>query len=469
MKLKTQSKESQKEFVRNIKTLYEDPLRIIPECVEKGFMCHFEGYRKKLEKIAESGDFDKYDKSSDQFLRGIAETHRILENESVPLLGFISTPYGKVEYARRGEADDSVLAGIQNFDDDIWRMLAFSSLIKTRNVKLFSSQNYYLATCKGNPPPREFYEDVLKEEAIVYNIADDAINVGTSGDHLEIRHLEGIPINIFEDSQYNTVYKIVKHVLAKDVIHDFSIKYVYLQEYAPRIPDEILYRYFDGKIDDKTFLRHLKNYRMEEATRHGIFLVGGKPYKDEDELLDLFPDLKGLSSVRNGLKSLSKGVIMEDPSERKILELLWNSHSAEILQEMFPGSNPGDFKSLKGNPMEQIQIMRNRLKSLEVDERVVIKPWSDNSRYLIDIVMAFHKRGADYAKKFGENEAITPIKKSIFCALLIATEGSIGNREWMFTKDERSTGFQIAPLLSDLLKTPEKYADIADKLRAYIP
>lgn len=469
MKLKTQSKESQKEFVRNIKTFYEDPLSIIPECIEKGFMCHFEGYRKKLQKITGSGDFDKYDKSSDQFLRGIAETHRILENESVPLLGFISTPYGKVEYARRGEADDSVLAGIQNFDDDIWRMLAFSSLIKTRNVKLFSSHNYYLATCRENPPPSEFYEDVLKEEGISCSTTGDAINVGTSGDHFEIRHLAGIPINIFEDSQYNTVYKIVKHVLAKDVIHDFSIKYNYLQEYAPRIPDEILYRYFDGKIDDKTFLRHLKAYRMDEAAKTGVFLVAGEPFVDVDELLELFPDLKGLSSVRDGLKSLSKGVIMEDPSERKILELLWNSHSADILQEMFPGSKPGDFKSLKGNPMEQIQTMRNRLKSLEVDERVVIKPWSDNSRYLIDVVMAFHKRGADYAKKFGESEAITPIKKSIFCALLIATDGSIGNREWMFTKDERSTGLQIAPLLSDLLNTPEKSAEITEKLKAYIP
>ncbi|MFG1520021.1 MAG: hypothetical protein AAE977_06070 [Thermoplasmataceae archaeon] len=469
MKLKTKSKESQKEFVRNLKSLYEDPLRIIPDCIEKGFMCHFEGYKKKLEKISESGDFDKYDKSSDQFLRGIAESHRILENESVPLMGFVSTPYGKVEYARRGEADESVLAGIQNYDDDIWRMLAFSSIIKTRNVKLFSSQNFYLATCKGNAPPREFYEDVLKEEGIGYSLKDDIICIGSTGDHFEIRHLAGPPLYVFEDSVYNTIFRIIKHVLAKDVIHDFSLKYDYLQEYTSKIPDDIFYKYFDGRVDDRTFLRSLRIFRMDEAAKKGVFFVAGKPYKSVDELMALFPELKDLSSVRNGISSMGKGIIMDDPSERKILEILWNSHSNEILQEMFPGSKPEDYRSLKGNPMEQIQTMRNRLRSLEVDEKVVIRPWSDNSRYLIETVMAFYKKGADFAKKFGESEAITPIKKSIFCALLIAIDGTIGNREWMFSKDEKALGIQISTLLSELLKTPEKSAEIADMLKAYIP
>ena len=111
MKLKVGSKEKERKFLEHLNKLFEDPHSILPECLDKGFLCPFESYRKKIDS---SGSYEKYAKSADQFLSALGETQKIVESESAPILGFITTPYGNVEYAKRGNADPVVLAGLQH-------------------------------------------------------------------------------------------------------------------------------------------------------------------------------------------------------------------------------------------------------------------------------------------------------------------------------------------------------------------
>ena len=72
MKLKFRSKRKEKEFLGHITTLFENPESLVPDCIDKGFLCPFESYRKKMESLKESQKFEKYLRSSDQFLISIS-------------------------------------------------------------------------------------------------------------------------------------------------------------------------------------------------------------------------------------------------------------------------------------------------------------------------------------------------------------------------------------------------------------
>ena len=181
MRLKSTSKEKQKEFIEHLRGLFDNPVEFIPECIDGGMFCNFNSYRKKVESIAHNGAYDKYIKATDQVLSGLGESYRIMESDSAPLLGMLKTPYGSVEYARRGTTDDTVLSGIQHYDHPLWRMLAFSSLVKSKGVRVYSSTNYFLGSCKNSSPGAEFFMDALKDENIQFEEKDGSIVIPGSG------------------------------------------------------------------------------------------------------------------------------------------------------------------------------------------------------------------------------------------------------------------------------------------------
>ena len=136
---KSNSKEAEKAFIDNIKKFFDNPEIILPECTDSCFMCPIKGYAKKIQKMKESSNFGKYHNSADQFLAGVSETYRILESEKAPLMGVIKTNYGSVNYCKRGNTDELIISGVQNYDNDIYRLLAFTNTVKFRG--LTSSQS----------------------------------------------------------------------------------------------------------------------------------------------------------------------------------------------------------------------------------------------------------------------------------------------------------------------------------------
>lgn len=468
MKLKVGSKEKEKKFLEKLEGLFEDPLQIIPECEDKGFLCPFESYRKKVGSVAQTGKYDKFSRSADQFLSGISETYKILESNSAPILGFISTPYGNVEYGKRGNTDETVLAGIQNYDNEVWRMLAFTSLTKSGSIKVYSSKNYYIASCKGKGPGIEFFEDVLNGHGIPYSKESETLIVGDSGKYILIDHFSGVTIKVFENAHGNTLHMILKHFLTRDVFSDFEISSPFIEDHVRDIPGDALREYFTGKADNKKLIRSIVHFRTQEAVRRKLFVIGDNCYSDVDEFLGKFKEEEfDLSTLKGPLQSMDKGVSLDSESLRKLLEILWPSYRDDIMGHLFPDMDSKTMKSLKGNPMDQIESARRFYRTEEVEKAFTLEPWSKNAEYLISIVKDYFKSGkAESIRNAEKGSQISSITKSIFYSFLVSL-GETYNKEWQFSDHERDLGSKIQGFMDRIIKGETE--DINEEILAMKP
>lgn len=467
MKLKVGSKDKERKFLEHLNLLFEDPATIIPNCMDKGFLCPFESYRKKVETTS---NFEKYSRSADQFLSALGETNKIIDSDSAPILGFITTPYGNVEYAKRGNTDPAVLAGVQHFDHEIFKLLAFSSLAKSKNVRVYSSKNFYTASCKNSGPGEEFFTDVLNEHGIQFRKAEGEFLIGDSGKSLTISHFSGVTIRIYENSQGNTLHTIMRHFLTRDYYSDFTIGSDYLEEHVKSVPDDALVSYFDGKIDDRQMIKKIARKRIDDAINSGLYIIGDTCYSDLDEFLSQFDeDVISPDLLRDPLIDYEKGMALETASTRKLLEILWQKSGNSIMKQMFPDLDEQKMKSLKGSPIDRIESARKLYFSEEVESSFNVEAWSKNAQYLVDLLKKYHKEGKMMAVRDGEkNLTNSPIVRAIFFGFLEAV-GEKGNREWMFTPNEVDLGLKMKDRIKELLTNVDDVNEKLESLKSFIP
>ena len=133
MSYKRESRERNEARIRNIEETLKHPKALVPDCLDKVMFCPFTAYEKKL-----SGEVDllKFAKSHDEFLRGLAETKRAIDDDELSFSGLLKTPHGTATFFKKGDTDQYVLAGIQNEKHDVFRMLSFSYAVKGQNMTL---------------------------------------------------------------------------------------------------------------------------------------------------------------------------------------------------------------------------------------------------------------------------------------------------------------------------------------------
>jgi len=174
--------------------------------------------------------------------------------------------------------------------------------------------------------------------------------------------------------------------------------------------------------------------------------------------------------VTEAVKNYGKGIYMDNPSARKLLEVIWDTVGDEILAKSFPDVEKSKFKSLKGSPVDQIEYMRRMGDNREIEERINIEPWSQESAFLIDFLKTTFKSGRQAAIRDAEKMTFTgPVSKAIFYAFLAIFQET-GNREWMFTENEKDLGHMIAEILIPVIDSKGKrLGDKVPELKKYIP
>ncbi len=453
MRLKSTSKEKQKAFIDGLKEFFEDPSSLIPECVDGGMFCSFNTYRKKVESLANSQAYDKFTKAADQFLSGLSETYRIMESDSAPIFGVLKTPLGSIEYAKRGTTDDAVLAGIQHPNSPLWRMFAFSTLAKTKGVRVYSSTNFFIGSCKNTSPGREFFEDCLKDEGIQFQVEDDTIVLSGSGRFMEVMHLGDVKFKFFENSTTNLLHSLMRHILTPDIGKDFSFRSDYLSDFVEDIPTQSLTLYFSGKINDRTFLREVNDFRTNEAVKKGYFIVGEKGYTSIDQFVEE-NEFKYVPEdlMKEALENYAKGIYMDAFSERKVLETIWSVSGSIIMKGLYPDLSDSDIKSLKGSPTDQIDSVAERSRIEEIKSDIEVKAWSQDSQYLIDIIKDYFTLGQERALREAEKTSgKSHVRKAIFYTFLDCL-GEAKNREWQFNDTDRDLSWKIKPYVSRILE-----------------
>ena len=470
MRLKSASKEKQKDFLDHLKGLFENPHALIPQCVDGGLFCNFNSYRKKIDAVAQNEAYDKFSKSPDQFLSGLSETHRIMLSDSATLFGMLKTQFGSIEYAKRGNTDDTVMAGIQHYDDPLWRMLAFSSIAKTKGSRIYSSRNFFLASCRNSSPGTDFFKDVLSDEGIQFTEDNGIIIIPGNGRYMEITHLNSVTFRIYENSSANTMHALLKHLITPDIGKDFLFSSEFLYDLVREIPQNSLGMYLAGKINDRTFIREVNDFRTSAAIRQRHFIVGEKCYRNADEFLDneqfryVPRDI-----MKDSLDSLGKGIYMDAFSERKVLETVWPGSGKNILRSMFPELSDSDLNSMRGSPIDQIEGIHERTRIMDIKSGIEATSWSPDSQYLIDILKNFFTYGKERALREAEKgSGQSNVRKAIFYAFLECV-GESRNKEWQFSDTDRDLSWKIKPYISRILESgPDVINEQMENIKVFI-
>ncbi len=438
MIIKSNSKESEKAFIENIKKFFDDPGVILPQCTDSCFMCPIKGYAKKMGKMKESGNYGKYYNSADQFLASVSETYKILENEKAPVMGMIKTNYGSVNYCKRGNADEMIISGVQNYDNDIYRLLAFTNTVKIKKLRVFSTKNYFTATCRDKVDIN-FLEDLFKEENVTYANNNDNLSVGNSGNKITVQIYDRT-FNVYEDFDGNIVHIMLKHMLLPDL--PFIIK----SDFMEFIPDnqEIINEFIQKRLTTKQLMARIRKDKTNYAIKNNYYVIDSQRYT-LDEFLDKLEFNEKLKPFI-GEKIASKGFVLDSPSQRKILEYLFPQYKTEMVKILYNLSD-SEIKSLKGNPLE---IMENAklLSSKKSMVSKIMEPWSENSGYLIDLLTYYFNYGKSDSINFGRKNMHNDIEKSIYYAFLKA----IGNdEEWLFSENQILLGKRIYEYMEEMV------------------
>lgn len=448
--VKYSSKEKSEKFLEQLRQTMEDPLSLVPQCLHEGMLCPFVQYRKKIYSMVQGDKLYKYAGSADQFLSGISETYKVINSGSIPILGTIHTPFGNLEYSKRGNTDEVVLSGIQNAQNETFRMLAFSSLVKNRGVRIYSSRSRFLASCKDDAPDIGFFSEILDEHSIPHR-TDGIIEIGSSSYKMDLVFLSNITIRIHDDYRQNLIPVLSKHLLVRNPEIDFSLSCDIFSEITGEIPEDVKMQYLSGKLDTKSTIEQIRAFREKRGISKKFYIIGDSVYKTAGEFLKVIENVHYDPNKLLGiLEGLPEGIALETPSFRKLLEILWKDHGDQIVSIYYPESGQLDRKKLGGDPLSQLNQLGSLKDEVEVDSSFSAHAWSSDSEFLLEMAKIHRKRGKEEVSRYAERNLTNDMRKSIYVAYLNAT-GSTGNRGWMFSPEQHELALKLVPSMMEII------------------
>ena len=462
------SKEKNDGRIRQIKEVLENPAILIPDCIDKGFLCPFSAYEKKL-----SGkvDLDKFFKSHDEFLRGLSETERAI-NEDNPSFSFLAkTPHGSVTYMRKGDTDQFVLAGIQNSKNDIFRMLSFSRLVSAGKAIIYSAGGYYRATCKNSPPDRIFIENVLNEEGISFSLNDSGlIQIGNDQENFTIYMLGTPALSIGSQSKASTVFRIVKYLLARNPTVLFSFDIPLLDQFKDKGETEIFSNYTLGMLSDSDFFLQILKRRTVSAKQSGAFLIGKEHFPDIRTFLQKIDITDEQKEAIIKLWPQKEGIFIEDNSPRKLLETIWPDIGEEFLATLFPDISEHTVQKLKGNPVEILGRMEREVNLERARKSMNLSPWSSASKDLAELITIGKTEGKDSLEDYISKMSMKEVDSQAIVFCIQEIYGLNRNQSWRISSDAEVKGRLIEPLVKEVLNSEngrggDKFREISKVIR----
>jgi hypothetical protein len=453
MKYKRESKEKNISRIREIEKILEDPVSLVPDCIDDGMFCPLSGYRKKLSGISGPDDLEKLRKSRDEFLRGIGETARAIKDEDISFSGLLKTPHGTATFYKKGDTDQYVLAGIQNSRNDIFRMLAFSKDVISGRLVLYSAGDYFKGSCRRSPPDMEFISIVLEEEEIDHH-TDTSGQISTGqGEESFTLNIYGQPVvRIYSGSKISTISRISKHILCQDPSKIYSYSFENLNSFSSRTETGIFQRYISGEINDSEFISEVMKERIRMAKNSGKYIIGKQVFTDLGKFMENIPLDENEKSALKSLWNPDVGIYIESPTRRKFLEAVWDSVGNAMLKSLFPGLDDDQIDSLKGNPSEVIEKAKKIEEIEAISGELDLKPWSPSSKYLASLVVAGRHGGRDeILEVMGMSKVSDPDSMAINHAFVIVTETG-KSESWKASDNAKLKGELLIPYVRKMLE-----------------
>ena len=334
-------------------------------------------------------------------------------------------------------------------------------MYSTKNYWICVSPFYIIQTSQWSfyHPGIDFFKDVLNENGIEYTEKDSVLQITGEGKYIDVRHFSGVTIRINSGSRKNTVALLAKHFISADISRDFSFASDYLEKWKNRGEKELFNGYLAGSLSDRDFIEKITSQRIKSATDSGALIIGETEFNNVNEFIKKNEIDADLTEVIAGVIQRFGGIYMDEPSSRKLLEILWPKYSFEILSGLSGGLKKSEAALLKGNPLEQIQAMRGRLRHDEIKENLHMKPWSPDSEFLKEVIAEARIRGISEAINLGDRtKKKSDIQEAILFALYLINDGG-DQVKWKFSEDVRDKGKKMEDSIKLLIDCPEESLD----------
>lgn len=457
MRYKRESKEKNSSRIMEIEKSLENPLSLVPECIDGGMFCPLGSYAKKLSDIHGIEELEKLGKSKDEFLRGIGETARAIKDKDVSFSGLLKTPHGSATFYKKGDTDQYVLAGIQNSKNDIFRMLAFSRDVINGKLTIYSAGDYFKGSCKRSPPGEEFIIKVLDEEMIEHREDSDGLQSVGQGEESFTIGIYGRPVvRVYSGSKVKTLWKLMKHILCQDPMKTYSYLFQNLNEFSSKSESVLFQKYVNGEINDSEFINEIMNERINRARDSGKFIIGKTIFSNFEEFLKAIPLEEGEREAIKSLWSTKNGIYIEASTRRKFLEAIWDKIGIDIIKALFPNMTDEQVNSLRGNPTEMIEKARKIQEISKVSKEIDLTPWSPASQYLASLVIAGRHGGKEeILDVMGSKKISDPDAMAVDHAFVIVIETG-KSESWKASENAKLKGEMLIPYVTRMLNgTPE--------------
>lgn len=487
----------QQEGLRNLaKSMAKDPGMLIPKCLSgqpSCSKCKWEKTRQRLLRIQRySGNLfilNKLAKSGKQLERGYAAMLLIAQEEKPIMFVTAKLPGLDVSLAPRGKVKKEVLIGLQHFDDEELRLLAYSEMIK-KKVHLYSSSESLF--CTGLKPhyPDDLMAEVLRATGYSLRLHDNSYkcsHLAEGGTHSAVLRIGILSADRTVElchgcasDKKNLYVALAGRVLCREPDADFFVKMEQKMNcakgdncaLASQRPETsgMLASYRSGELSDRALLDSYSKARrraLSDASGR-VLVIGDRCFEEDSQAFigALKPSEVERKALTYVLSKSTDPVVADTATVSAILSQFWDKNGQAIIfsvtgdQELARKFYAESQRSEK-SPSQVLREAdaeskrRNVLASLPTYKALgKIGSFSD------EVARQFRAHGKAETLRIIEKGDKNDTKiKSVSCGFYLALD-SLKGKEWLFTKEELDYGKYLATFAKSLLiAKPENYTE----------
>lgn len=485
LKARVASQTLQSQLVARAKRLAEDPNIIVPVCGMKESCrgCPWDSLKRNLKKIQEVKEYEtklKWKaKWGDQIARAYAGTLLIRLAGKAPYLSeyTLKTPDGveKIPFAKRGEAKDMILAGVQNYHHPMYRLLIVSEYIK-KGYWFYSHKERLYCSGKQPNPPEGFVDEAIRR--LKYDLKKNAKGNFScqhdSGTRIVVKWLSAKKTISVCDScivpNHRFVADLTERIGSKSPEQDFeaSIKLditcVGEEKCSLKldhVPErDILLDFAEAKITDAQFLEFARDdalkANLESLKGKKLFVAGNKCYgqNSKEFVMSFQPNDEERLALFRLVKDIDEPILTDKSSAAKLIEEHWDRYGKKMVEHV--AKDPAVVEGIwdaKKKPADMLHIamMKGRYAKIlgEMPEYADLPEVAD---FCDRMAKSYKIEGKPGAVRFlgGYRGHSVKVKAISYAALLLMEEAK--GKEWKFTNEEREFAEYLKEFIKELFE-----------------
>ncbi|MFO7991991.1 MAG: hypothetical protein R6U61_06850 [Thermoplasmata archaeon] len=492
---KRASKVQERKLINNARKLAKDPLKVIPKCEGRCFLCKFsraEKYIKKIVKHKEDKEYlKKYSNKGPDLAKAVAGTLLLALTHKAPLLASTRTPDGKISYAKRGNANEERLIGVQHFNDPHLRLLAYSFEAK-KGFYFYSWDDNIVCTGKKDNPPNGYVKNTL--DSLPYNMRKRGDKIIcphiTNGDRSYIQidwSAAGLTLKLCSrcaDNNKNLVHHLSRGMISKDNSKSFEISTRYNMmcrtdcsecklDRNISMDKDLVKAYERGETSDRELLRKYKRDAMKTLVdRSRVYIVGDYCYgSDMGALLRQFDYESWEEEVIKKAIESANSIVLEQGTVNELLEKVWDEGALDLIKTITNDDGMAEqiYQKYHESSVNPRDVLRKAMSKRKEKDRLSslpeFKDLPPKAKLANDLARLYKIKGEDSVLRQIDNSNLSDTRmKSLAFGFLAALDKG-DTKKWKFNSHEIESGEYLSSYVKKLLNSEGmEYANALQEL-----